>query len=157
MSTNDCYSPDTGEHIHTENPSEWMGRAGTPAPAYDRCAEGCFWRDSAWVIVASTAQAEAAAAGKAAILAQAKTIREKVLDRLTGIRVNDVLPTDTATLNAISAARTDLKNLPTCATVMAATDGETTKAAVITEWKRIALALATASPYACTAFNGLDV
>ncbi len=157
MSTNDCYSPDTGEHIHTDNPSEWMGRSGTPAPAYDRSNAGCFWRNGAWVVVASTAQAEAAAAGKAAVLAQAKMIRGQALDRLTGIRVNDILPTDTATLTAISAARTDLKNLPTCATVMAATDGDTTKAAVMTEWRRIALNLATDGPDAANAFAGLGM
>lgn len=157
MSINDCYSQDTGEHIHTDAPSEWMGRAGTPAPAYDRSGAGCYWQNGTWVVVASTAQAEAAAAGKAVVLAQARTIREQVLDRLTGIRVNDVLPTDTATLNAISAARADLKNLPTCATVMAATDGDTTKVAVITEWRRIALTLATDGPDAANVFAGLGM
>lgn len=47
----DIYSPDTGEHIVTDNPKDWMQRAGTPAPAYDRATEGCFWRGAAWEIV----------------------------------------------------------------------------------------------------------
>lgn len=49
-SINDCYSPHTGEHIHTDNPASWMGRAGTPAPNYDTQAQGCFWRGGAWVV-----------------------------------------------------------------------------------------------------------
>lgn len=51
--SDDLYSPDTGEHIVTDNPQDWMQRAGTPAPAYDRKIEGCFWRGNAWEIVQS--------------------------------------------------------------------------------------------------------
>ena len=50
---NDCYSPHTGEHIQTNSPAPWMGRAVTPAPAYDRATEGCFWRGAAWEIVSA--------------------------------------------------------------------------------------------------------
>ena len=50
---NNCYSPHTGEHINTDSPSDWMGRAGTPAPSYDRLTKGCFFKDGAWVIVDS--------------------------------------------------------------------------------------------------------
>lgn len=49
-SINDCYSPHTGEHIATNDPADWVGRAGTPAPVYDAQTQGCFWRDSAWVV-----------------------------------------------------------------------------------------------------------
>ena len=45
---NDCYSPHTGEHIRTDNPADWMGRAGTPAPDYDPTLASAFWRDDHW-------------------------------------------------------------------------------------------------------------
>lgn len=48
---NDCYSPHTGEHIRTDNPADWMGRAGTPAPDYDPQTAGAFWRGERWEIV----------------------------------------------------------------------------------------------------------
>lgn len=32
---NDTYSPHTGEHIATDSPAPWMGRAGTSAPEYN--------------------------------------------------------------------------------------------------------------------------
>ena len=48
---NDCYSPHTGEHIRTDNPASWMGRAGTPVPDYDPQVAGAFWRGDAWEIV----------------------------------------------------------------------------------------------------------
>lgn len=47
----DCYSPNTGEHIKTTNPAPWMGRAGLAAPAYNAQTHGCFWRDTAWEVV----------------------------------------------------------------------------------------------------------
>lgn len=48
---NDCYSPDTGEHINTDTPADWMGRAGMPAPVYDIKTHGCFFRDGAWQLI----------------------------------------------------------------------------------------------------------
>lgn len=48
---NDCYSPHTGEHIRTDNPADWMGRAGTPAPDYDPQAASAFWRGGDWEVV----------------------------------------------------------------------------------------------------------
>lgn len=47
----DAYSPDTGEHIPTDNPAAWMLRTGVAAPAYDPSITGCFWQNGAWVIV----------------------------------------------------------------------------------------------------------
>jgi len=48
---NDCYSPHTGEHIPTDNPAPWMGRAGVACPAYDRATQAAFWRGGpAWVV-----------------------------------------------------------------------------------------------------------
>lgn len=48
---NDVYSPHTGEHIITDNPAPWMGRAGVDAPSYDPVTQGCFWRGEAWEVV----------------------------------------------------------------------------------------------------------
>lgn len=50
---NDTYSPHTCEHIATDSPAPWMGRAGTSAPEYNPQTHGCFWRDGAWEIVAA--------------------------------------------------------------------------------------------------------
>lgn len=50
---NDAYSPHTGEHIATDSPASWMGRAGTSAPEYNPQTHGCFWRDGAWETVAA--------------------------------------------------------------------------------------------------------
>lgn len=55
---NDAYSPHTGEHIATDSPAPWMGRAGTPAPEYNPQTHGCFWRDGAWEIVAAQPAAQ---------------------------------------------------------------------------------------------------
>lgn len=54
----DVYSPHTGEHIATDNPADWMGRAGVPAPEYNPQTHGCFWRDGAWEIVAAQPTAQ---------------------------------------------------------------------------------------------------
>lgn len=51
MSTlNDCYNPQTGEHISTVSPADWMGRAGKNAPSYNQHTQGCFWRNEHWEI-----------------------------------------------------------------------------------------------------------
>lgn len=55
---NDCYSPHTGEHIRTDNPADWMGRAGAPAPDYDTQTAGAFWRGDRWEIVPSPPTAD---------------------------------------------------------------------------------------------------
>lgn len=48
---NDVYSPTTGEHIKTDIPSDWMGRAGVPAPTYDPQTASAFWRGDSWEVV----------------------------------------------------------------------------------------------------------
>lgn len=55
---NDAYSPHTGEHIATDDPAAWMGRAGIPAPGYDPQTHGCFWRGGVWEIVEAPPAAE---------------------------------------------------------------------------------------------------
>ncbi len=49
----DIYSPDTGEHIKTDSPAQWMLHAGVAAPTYNSAIEGCFWRNGVWVVVQS--------------------------------------------------------------------------------------------------------
>ena len=50
---NDAYSPNTFEHIPTDNPAPWMGRAGADAPEYDRATSSAFWRGDQWEVVAA--------------------------------------------------------------------------------------------------------
>ena len=47
----DYYSPHTGEHIRTDNPADWMGRAPVSAPEYDESSSSAFWRGDHWEIV----------------------------------------------------------------------------------------------------------
>lgn len=54
----DAYHPDTLEHIPTDAPSDWMLRAGVPAPQYDAATSGCFFRNGAWEIVTSQPDTE---------------------------------------------------------------------------------------------------
>lgn len=53
------YSPHTFEHIQTDNPADWMGKASKPAPNYDPAIEGAFWRSEIgeWEVVAAEAPA----------------------------------------------------------------------------------------------------
>lgn len=46
-----AYSPDTGELIRTDTPSDWMGLTDVAPPAFDPATAGCFWRGNAWEIV----------------------------------------------------------------------------------------------------------
>lgn len=49
----DTYSPHTGEHIQTDTPADWMGRAGVAVPAYTPGAESAAWNGAAWEVVAT--------------------------------------------------------------------------------------------------------
>lgn len=152
MLINDIYHPDTLEHIHTSTPALWMKRAGVDAPAYDPQIAGCFFRAGAWVIVTSTAFADAQALEKAVVLNQVRAMRETVLNRLTGLQLNTTVA---ATITAIQAARTALLNITADAGVVAAVDGGGTRAAISAIWKTIAANLTTAAPTAASAFTGL--
>lgn len=93
-------------------------------------------------------------AEKTAMLAQARLIRETVLNRLTGIQVNTA---DAPTIAAIQAARLALLNITADAGVVAAADGTSTKVAIMSAWRAIALTLAAASPSAASVFVGLGM
>lgn len=149
-----AYSPDTQEIINTDTPAEWMSTTTIAPPPYDPAVAGCFFRNGAWVVVASTAQAEAAAEGKAAVLAQARMIRETVLNRLTGIQLNS---TDAPTIAAIKTARSSLLNITADVSVRAATDAASTKTAIVAAWKTIAAALDAAAPAAASVFTGMGM
>jgi hypothetical protein len=49
-----AYSPDTGEFINIETPSDWMSSTDIAPPAYDSQTAGCFFRNGAWEIVTAT-------------------------------------------------------------------------------------------------------
>ncbi|HQS59615.1 MAG TPA: DUF4376 domain-containing protein [Gallionellaceae bacterium] len=53
MKTTYAYSPDTGEIINTDTPSDWMGSTTLVPPVYDPAVSGCFFQNGAWVIVAA--------------------------------------------------------------------------------------------------------
>jgi hypothetical protein len=147
-----AYSPDTGEIINTTTPAAWMSTTAIAPPAYDPTISGCFFRNGAWVVVISTAIADAGAKEKIAVLEQARSLRETVLNRLTGIQLNTTVA---ATITAIQAARTALLNITADAGVVAATDGPTTHTAIMAAWKVIDTNLSTAAPSVASVFAGL--
>lgn len=98
------------------------------------------------------------AAEKTAQLVAARAIRETAINRLSGIAARAVRANDaTGIAAACDAATLSLLNITSIASVTAAIDAASTKAAIVAEWKRIALVLATAAPSAVNAFSGLDV
>jgi hypothetical protein len=149
-----AYSPNTGEIINTTTPAAWMSTTPIVPPAYDPAISGCFFRNGAWVVVVSTAIADAGVKEKIAVLEQARSLRETVLNRLTGIQLNTA-STNTTTLSALQAARLSLLNITTNSGVVAATDGASTKTAIMTAWTTIASTLSAAAPSAASVFIGL--
>lgn len=106
------------------------------------------------------------AAEKAAVLAQARELRDKIFSRLNGIqqdlewnRFKGVLTDAQAIpqIDGIMAAKTGLKDVVTYPTVAAATTGAETTVALKVRYDQLVTELRAVSLYACTAFNGLDV
>lgn len=97
---------------------------------------------------------ETRAAEKDAVIKQAKALRETILNRLTGIQVNTINQTE---IDAIKAARQSLLDFPTNPAVIAATDGATTKTAVLAVWYATAAALTAAAQPAASAFTGMGM
>lgn len=120
MATNDCYSPHTGEHIITNNPADWMGRAGVAAPTYDSIGQGCFWRAGKWVVedvepvvqvpeIVSRTQGKAAliqAGLWAGVLAHVESIADPTAKALADVALNDTTEwrRDSAFLNEAATA-----------------------------------------------------
>jgi hypothetical protein len=59
---NHFYSPNTGEHIVTDNPADWMGNTAIAPPAFDPATQGVFFKDGAWVVVTTASPLPVAAA-----------------------------------------------------------------------------------------------
>lgn len=70
-----AYSPDTGELIRTETPSDWMGVTDAIPPDFNPETAGCFWRNGAWVIVTS-------APGLEKLREDAKAVRQKAVSTI---------------------------------------------------------------------------
>lgn len=87
----DCYSPNTGEHIKTTNPAPWMGRAGVATPKYNAQTQGCFWKDGAWIVedVIYETPTEACARLDRELVAY---MRSKALERHYGYEDNSLDP-----------------------------------------------------------------
>lgn len=85
------YSPDTLEHIATNDPAEWMGRAPTDAPAYNPKTHTCFFRNGAWDV--------AVIVPAAAAVPQSVTMRQARLALLAA----ELLPNVTTAINALAS------------------------------------------------------
>ena len=149
-----AYSPDTGELIRTDNPSDWMGIADVAPPAFDPATAGCFWRIDHWEIVVATHDYSDE---KASTLKTGRSMRETVLARLNGIHLDAIVANDTVTASAVAVAKQQLKDITIWPAVVAAVTGEETKTAFLARYYEVAHALQTAAPYAVTAFTGLDL
>lgn len=147
-----AYSPDTGEFINTATPAAWMLTTTIAPPIFDPQVAGLFFRNGAWVIVTSTALADAQILEKTAVLNQVRAVREIALNRLTGLQLNTTVA---ATISAIQAARTALLNITADAGVIAAVDGAGTRAAISAVWLATSAALTKNAPSAAGAFAGL--
>lgn len=101
-------------------------------------------------------KAEYDIADKAAVLSDFRGKRDIAIGRLNGISYEAYRAGDTATVTAIDAAIQGLKDMPAHATVIAATGGDETEDALQVLYYALAGQLAIDSPYAYTAFRGLD-
>lgn len=110
------------------------------------------WSNGAWGTDTGKLQAE-----KDEMLAQARAIREQILNRLSGILLSYVVAGDTSHNSAIETARQGLLNMTKDPRVVASTDGGHTKAAVMAVYGEIAAALAAADPASVSAFNGISL
>lgn len=96
-------------------------------------------------------------AEKDEILTQARAVREQILNRLSGILLSYLVAGDTSHNSAIETARQGLLNMTKDPRVVAATDGDSTKCAVMSVYGEIAAALAAADPASVSAFNGISL
>jgi hypothetical protein len=97
------------------------------------------------------------AAEKDAVLARMRVIRETALDRLNGIVSRAVRAGDNSLTAPCDAAAVSLLNITTDAGIVAATDGASTKTAVLAVWRTIAATLTAAAPAAASVFIGLEM
>lgn len=100
---------------------------------------------------------ESIAKEKDEIIAKARIIREQILNRLSGILLSYVAAGDTSHNAAIETGRQRLLNMTKDPRVVAATDGDSTKTAVMAVYGEIASALAAADQASVSAFNGISL
>lgn len=131
--------------------------AGAPTVGQD-------YVDGTFTTIAKSA--EKLAEEKEAVLAQARELRDKIFARLNGIQqdmewlmARGVITEAAAIpqIDGIMAAKAGLKDITEHPTVLSATNGADTVAALKAQYARLVATLYVASPYAITAFNGLGV
>jgi len=94
---------------------------------------------------------------KYVVLDQARSIRDQILNRLNGILLSYIVKGDNSHNVAIETARQGLLDMTADPGVVAATDGPTTKAAVMACYGRIVTALTSADPTSVSAFNEMSL
>lgn len=100
---------------------------------------------------------EQMAGGKAQALEEARKLRFDILARLNGIHLDAIYNNDVPpVIAAIMVAKQALKDITIHSSVVAATDYDTTKVAIMTQYYAIAQTLAVNAPTAVSAFVGLD-
>lgn len=143
-------------------------------------ADGCISDDSSFPTVLeyvealwtqevlnfwATSNAPDYAAEKAEVLRLARELRDKIFPRLNGIQqdlewnLSRSLITEAVAIpqiEGIMAAKVGLREITTYSTVLAASTGAETTAAIKARYAQLVETLYAASPYACTAFNGMD-
>lgn len=93
---------------------------------------------------------------KQSLLDTGRAMRETVLARLNGIQLDAMIAGDSATVTAIATTKQELKDITIWPDVVSSTDGAT-KTAFLARYYEIVAELEIASPYAVTAFRGLDL
>ena len=144
--------------FHSPSIPTWFGN---PEWRADYEAAGTWPADAVEVTVAEQAALRVALVPAAPTFAQlsayyldtVRVTRETILNRLAGIGMAAVIGADTITTAAVAAARTALLNITTDATVLAATDMDGLKAAVLAIYKAI---VAVAPADMVKAFDGMD-
>lgn len=109
------------------------------------------------VAVEHVPTADELAAQKTTVLAQVRQLRETALDRLGGLAGRADRAGDPATAAACDAAAVALLTITDAASVIAATDGPSTQAALTVEWRTIAATLVASAPSAVSVFVGLGL
>lgn len=117
------------------------------------------WTDAYIASVLAAEQAAAAAyeeqrMPKPAVIAQGRELREKILNRLAGIQLNTTDPQEIA---AIQSARQALLDFTSHPSVVSATTGAETKAAVMQIWYQTASALIASAPSTQSVFVGMGL
>lgn len=115
------------------------------------------WTDAYIASVLAAEQTAAAAyeeqrMPKPAVIAQWRDLREKILNRLAGTQLNTTDPQEIA---AIQSARQALLDFTSHPSVVSATTGAETKAAVMQIWYQTESALIASAPSAKSVFVGM--